>query len=295
MDSHEVALVRRFNRTVSQRIGALNDRFMTRSRPLGEARVLWEIGVEGTDVRSLRARLDLDAGYLSRLLRSLERAGMAVVEPDRVDRRVRNVRLTEAGLAERAILDQLSDRHAASFLEPLNESQRTRLIDALGVVERLLTAGLVRIDVADPTSAAAQYCVNAYFSELNTRFDNGFDPGRSTRVDAAELTEPAGLLLLAWLREEPIGCGGLKFHPTEPAEIKRMWVAPSARGLGVGRRMLAELEQRARMRAARIVRLETNRTLAEAISLYRKAGYHEVAPFNNEPYAHHWFEKRLDA
>jgi DNA-binding MarR family transcriptional regulator len=295
MDAQAIDLLRRFNRTVSQRIGALNDHFLARNRPLGEARVLWEIGTEGTDVRTLRRRLDLDAGYLSRLLRSLERAGMAVVEPDDTDRRVRSVRLTAAGLEERAILNQLSDNLAASLLEPLNESQRSRLIDAIGVVDRLLTAGLVRIEVADPTSADAQYCINSYFRELDVRFEAGFDPVRSIPADAAELTEPAGLLLLAWLREAPIGCGALRFHGGEPAEIKRMWVAPSARGLGVGRRMLTELEQRARVRGVRSVRLETNRTLAEAISLYRKSGYVEVPPFNNEPYAHHWFEKQLDA
>jgi DNA-binding MarR family transcriptional regulator len=294
MDAQAIDLLRRFNRTVSQRIGALNDHFLARNRPLGEARVLWEIGTEGTDVRTLRRRLDLDAGYLSRLLRSLERAGMAVVEPDDTDRRVRSVRLTAAGLEERAILNQLSDNLAASLLEPLNESQRSRLIDAIGVVDRLLTAGLVRIEVADPTSADAQYCINSYFRELDVRFEAGFDPVRSIPADAAELTEPAGLLLLAWLREAPIGCGALRFHGGEPAEIKRMWVAPSARGLGVGRRMLTELEQRARVRGVRSVRLETNRTLAEAISLYRKSGYVEVPPFNNEPYAHHWFEKQLD-
>ena len=69
-----------------------------------------------------------------------------------------------------------------------------------------------------------------------------------------------------------------------------MWIAPAARGLGLGRRMLHELEQRSRRG---VVRLETNRNLTEAISLYRAAGYDEVAPFNDEPYAHHWFEKRL--
>ena len=69
-----------------------------------------------------------------------------------------------------------------------------------------------------------------------------------------------------------------------------MWVAADARGLGVGRRLLAELEARAQ---APVVRLETNRALTEAIAMYRAAGYAEVAPFNDERYAHHWFEKRL--
>ena len=72
-----------------------------------------------------------------------------------------------------------------------------------------------------------------------------------------------------------------------------MWVAESARGLGIGRRLLGELERRARPRGARVVRLETNGALTEAIGLYRSAGYREVDAFNDEPYAHHWFEKRL--
>ena len=73
--------VRRFNRTVTQRIGVLDDPFLARDRPLGQARLLWEIGPEGSDVKRLRARLDLDSGYLSRLLRSLESDKLISVEP----------------------------------------------------------------------------------------------------------------------------------------------------------------------------------------------------------------------
>jgi len=107
------------------------------------------------------------------------------------------------------------------------------------------------------------------------------------------MTPPAGLFLVATLHGEPAGCGALKFHPGAPAEIKRMWVAPEARGLGLGRRILAELETRAATHGVRVLRLETNRALGEAIGLYRAAGYREVTPFNDEPYAHHWFEKTL--
>lgn len=296
MDREAVDQVRRFNRTVTQRIGALNDRFMSRDRPLGEARVLWEIGDrDGTTVRSLRNRLGLDAGYMSRLLRSLEDDGMAVVEPHPDDGRMRVARLTDEGLEEWALLDRLSDELAESFLSPLDESQQARLVEAMGVVERLLTAGLVEFDVADPTSPDAQYCLDAYFDELDGRFEDGFDPDRSISADADELTEPDGLLLLARLHGDPVGCGALKFHDDEPAELKRMWVDPSARGLGLGRRLLAELEEHARRHDVTTVRLETNRTLTEAIELYRSAGYEEVELFNDEPYAHHWFEKDLDA
>jgi DNA-binding MarR family transcriptional regulator/GNAT superfamily N-acetyltransferase len=277
---------------VTQRVGALHDEYLARGRPLGASRVLWEIG-DGADLRTLRARLDLDSGYLSRLVRALEQDGLAVVEPAAGDRRVRTVRLTPAGDAERAELDRRSDELARDLVGPLSEAQRERLVEAMGVVERLLTAGLVVVGIEDPATAAARHCLGSYFAELDARFDTGFDPRRSISADAAELTEPAGLLLLARLHGEPIGCGALKLHGAEPAEIKRMWVAPAARGLGVARRILGELERHARERGAGAVRLETNRSLREATALYRSAGYAEVAPFNAEPYAHHWFEKRL--
>jgi len=285
--------VRRFNRTVTQRIGALNDEYLARGRSLGASRLLWEIGSDGGDVRSLRSRLGLDSGYLSRLLRTLEHDGLVQVGPDPSDRRVRTVRLTDAGAIERAVLDRQSDDLARELLDPLNEAQRARLVEAMSVVERLLTAGLVQIGIEKPVSDAATHCLRAYVAELDSRFDAGFDPDRSISADPAELAEPAGLLLVARLRDEPVGCGALKFHDRGPVEIKRMWVAGPARGLGVGRRILSELEEHARDRGARVVRLETNRALTEAIKLYRSAGYTEVDAFNDEPYAHHWFEKRI--
>ena len=104
---------------------------------------------------------------------------------------------------------------------------------------------------------------------------------------------PAGLFLVATLHGEPVGCGALKLHNPEPAELKRMWVADAARGLGLGRRLLGELERRAAALGATSIRLETNRALTEAIALYRSAGYREVAAFNDERYADHWFEKQL--
>jgi DNA-binding MarR family transcriptional regulator/GNAT superfamily N-acetyltransferase len=293
MDAASTRQVRSFNRSVTQRIGALHDEYLARGRPLGASRVLWEIGDGVADARALRTRLDLDSGYLSRLLRSLEQDGLVTVRPDADDRRVRSVRLTDAGRAERELLDRRSDELARSLLAPLSDAQRARVVEAMRVVEQLLTAGLVEVDVEDPTSTAAQFCIQAYFAELDTRFDAGFDPSQSISADADELIEPAGLLLVARLRDEPVGCGALKLRGAAPAEIKRMWVAPTARGLGVGRRILSALEQHARRRGATVVRLETNKTLREATTLYRSAGYVEVDRFNDEPYAHHWLEKAL--
>jgi DNA-binding MarR family transcriptional regulator/GNAT superfamily N-acetyltransferase len=293
MSAEMISQVRRFNRIVTQRVGALNDRFLARDRSFGEARLLWEIGAEGRDVRSLRAQLELDSGYMSRLLRSLEGAGLVTVGPMKSDKRVRVARLTRAGRAERAVLDRRSDELAASLLAPLNAGQRARLVAGMAVVERLLTAAMVEIAPIDPAHPHARHCVQKYFAELERRFDAGFDPGLSISANDDELRPPAGLFLVATLGAEPVGSGALKFHDDAPTEIKRMWVAESARGLGVGRRLLGELEKHAADHGAQAVRLETNKSLVEAISLYRSAGYIEVAPFNTEPYAHHWFEKQL--
>jgi DNA-binding MarR family transcriptional regulator len=289
----QISTVRRFNRSVTQRVGALHDDYLARDRPLGESRLLWEIGAAGRDVRDLRAQLDLDAAYVSRMLRSLEADGLVVVEASPSDRRVRVARLTRRGRAERQLLDRRSDELAASILAPLSVRQRTDLSDAMARVERLLTASTVDVAVRDPREPAARACLQAYYDELAERFPSGFDPDRSISATADELTPPAGLLLVATLHGDPVGCGALKLHGRRPAELKRMWVARTARGLGVGRRLLSELEQQAREHGVRTVRLETNRTLTEAIALYRSSGYREVAAFNTEPYADHWFEKRL--
>jgi DNA-binding MarR family transcriptional regulator/GNAT superfamily N-acetyltransferase len=293
MDRTEIDQVRRFNRTVTERVGVLHDHYLGQNRPVGEARLLWEIGEQGQDVRRLRERLGLDSGYASRLLRSLETDGLVTVEPQPRDKRVRTVRLTDAGRAERAALDRRSDELAGRLLEPLNTGQRTRLVAAMAEVDRLLTAATVTLDGVDPDHPDGRHCLRSYFTELQERFEAGFDPARSLLPDAGELRPPHGLFLVARLHGEPVGCAGLKLPPGAPAEVKRMWVAPRARGLGLGRRFLAELEAEAARHGSDVLRLDTNKALSAAIGLYRSYGFEEVTAFNDEPYAHHWFEKRI--
>jgi len=293
MATSQIEQVRSFNRLVTEQVGALNDHFLGRDHSLGASRLLWEIGDEGAEVRDLRGRLALDSAYVSRLLRSLEGQGLVVVEASPSDGRVRRARLTEAGRAERAELDRLSDDFAAGVLAPLSDSQRASLTTAMAEVERLLGASMVTIDVADPATPEARWCFEQYFAELNERFDAGFDPALSISAGASELTPPAGLMLVAYLRQEPVGCGALKFHADAPSELKRMWVAPRIRGLGLGQRLLHELERHAKEAGVATLRLETNRSLTSAIAMYRRSGYQEVPAFNDEPYAHHWFEKEI--
>jgi DNA-binding MarR family transcriptional regulator/GNAT superfamily N-acetyltransferase len=294
--SSQVAQVRRFNRTVTQRVGALSDDFLSRSRPLAISRLLWEIGTEGGEVVMLRARLGVDSGQMSRMLRALESDGLATVTPSEADGRVRAVRLTDKGLAESAILDQRSDELAASILGPLEQSQRTELVTAMRTVERLIAISLVDIRPTDPEAPDAQRCLRAYVGELNRRApDRGFDPSQGSTAEPHEVRPPHGAFVVVYLRGEPIGCGAVKHHPGEVTDIKRMWVAESVRGLGLGRRLLEHLEGLARQHGSREVRLETGDVLGEAIALYGSAGYVEVEPFNDEPFADRWFAKPLQA
>jgi len=291
-----VGQVRSFNRLVTRRIGVLQDEYLARGRALGASRALWEIGHDPrppTDLRALRARLELDSGYLSRLVASLERDGLVELEPHPRDRRVRSVRLTAAGRDECDALDRASDELAASLLAPLGAGQRSRLVEAMATVERLLSAGLVEVAPADAGSEDARRCLASYFAEIGARFEGGYDPTAGIVLDARDMSPPRGLLLLARLEGRAIGCGVLWHHGGGIADAKRMWVAPEARGLGVGRRLLTELERHAREAGVRTIRLETNRALSEAIALYRTAGFREVERFNDEVHAHHWFAKSL--
>jgi DNA-binding MarR family transcriptional regulator/GNAT superfamily N-acetyltransferase len=326
-----VGQVRSFNRIVTQRVGALDDRYLGRNRPLGQDRVLWEIGTEGCEVRALRSRLGLDAGHLSRLLRALEDAGLADTAPSEAgildlrsrlgldaghlsrllraledagladtapseaDGRIRIARLTPTGRRERAVLDRRSDELAESILAPLDYGQQQELITAMRTVKHLLTTSTIEIRPTDPRNDDARRCLRAYFAELDRRSDFGFDPAAGISAEPHEVTPPAGLFLVAYANLEPVGCGAVKHHAGAPSEIKRMWVAESARGLGIARRILSELESDAVRSDATTARLETNRHLVEAIAMYRSAGYVEVPPFNDEPFAHHWFEKQLTA
>jgi DNA-binding MarR family transcriptional regulator/GNAT superfamily N-acetyltransferase len=288
-----VEQVRRFNRVVTERVGALNDRFLGRPRPLGEARLLWEIGLDGCEVRLLRSRLGLDSGYLSRLSRSLETAGLVHVSANPADARIRIARLTPAGRRERAALDKRSEKLAESLLAPLTAAQREQLVGAMRDVERLLVAASVQITAVDLEARDAQYCLAEYVAELNRRATRRFDPSVGATALPHELRPPAGQFFVVYLHGEAIGCGGVKHHPHAPAEIKRMWLAPQARGLGLGRRLLETLERCARDAGARVAHIETSAVLTEALSLYHSTGWVEVPPFNDEPFADHWLEKQL--
>lgn len=293
MDERQIQQVRSFNRTVTRRIGVLNDDYLGRGRPLAESRLLFEVGTEGASARDLRARLSLDSGYLSRMLRSLEEQGLVRTQPAPDDARVRRVTLTAKGRREVAALDRHSQSFATSLLESLGKAQRERLVSAMAEVERLMRAASVTVEAVDPASADAQACIDAYLRELDERFESGFDATRGPSADPQELVPPSGVLLLARMDGQALGCGALKALGDGVGEIKRMWVSPSARGLGIAQRLLDALERHAQGMGLATLRLDTNRSLVEARALYARNGYHEIPAYNENPYADHWFEKRL--
>jgi DNA-binding MarR family transcriptional regulator/predicted N-acetyltransferase YhbS len=281
----DIARVRAFNRFVTQQVGALHDRYLGH-RPLGESRVLFEIGDAGATPRDVRARLGLDSGYVSRLIGSLRRDGLIDERPDPADRRTKRLSLTAAGRAEMQELDRISDDLAAGVLAPLTGEQRERLLRAQTEVARLLALSVLTIEREDQSSADARWCLGHYFAELAERFEESFDAGRTLPADDA-------VFLIARMNGQPAGCGALKTLEPGLGEILRMWVDRPHRGLGLGARLLDALEAEAAALGHRAVRLYTNRSLAEAKAMYRSRGYAEIPRYNDDPYANHWFEKAL--
>jgi DNA-binding MarR family transcriptional regulator/GNAT superfamily N-acetyltransferase len=305
--SDPVAVVRRFNRSYTQRIGVLEDSFLGMGMPLGPARLLFEIGVAPATTQgplttqALRERLALDSGYLSRLLRRLEKDGLIDVTPDPGDRRRRQVGLTETGRDRWKELERRSDDQARMIVDPLTERQRERLAQALSEADLLVRAATVTFEPVDPASPTARDVIGRYFAEIGRRF--GFDPSGETEKDALLLAPPTGVFVVALSDGEPVACGGLQtiaplvdgplVDGHSIAELKRMWVHDDWRGAGLGSRLLRHLEDQARDLGHDTARLDTNAALTEAIGMYQRAGYRAIDRYNDNPWATHFFEKRL--
>ncbi len=295
MSSTEAArTLRRFNRSWSRHVGALDESFLGTGRSLGESRLLFEIGAgHGVSILDLRNRLELDSGYLSRLLRSLEQDGLVEVRPDPADRRRRIVVPTARGVAARDELDLRSERLAVDLVATLTDAQRERLRASLDEAERLLRAGSVTLESIDPGAPEAVAAVRQYFHEIDDRFPSGFDPGDAATSDVAGMSPPHGIFLVARSEGAVVACGGVQPLRGRTGEIKRMWVRDDCRGMGLGRRLLGALEVEARALGYRVVNLDTNGTLSEAIAMYERSGYEPIERYNDNPYAERFFSKRL--
>jgi DNA-binding MarR family transcriptional regulator len=288
-----VATVRTFNRFYTRLVGVLGDQHLGTGLTLGQARTLFEIGqLAPVEARALGAYLALDAGYLSRRLAELERARLIRRVRSPEDRRVKRIVLTAKGEQRLALLDRRSIAIVERLTARLDRAQQQRLEAAMLEIQRLFDDDFA-IAPEPPDSAEAQACLNGYFAELGRRFPKGFDPTRSAHAAVDELRPPSGAFLLVRCGGRPRGCGALRTIEPGVGEVKRMWIHPELRGRGAGRRLLAALEAEAGRLGFRRLRLDTSRHLGEALALYRSAGYVEIAPYNDNRYAAHWFEKRL--
>ncbi|AOR32508.1 GNAT family N-acetyltransferase [Streptomyces fodineus] len=290
VQAEDIAAVRRFNRYFTRRIGVLDDHYLGQDRPLGEARLLFEIG-EGASLRELRGRLGLDAGYLSRMAKALRAQGMVRLEVPEHDNRLRMIELTEAGRAEVAEQHRRSDALAAGLLQGLTPAQRTELTGAMATAQRLLRLAGITVETVEGAAPDALACLDAYAADIGARFPEGFD--RAALVRPEEVTGDAGAFLVAYEERRPVGCGALRRLEPGVGEIRHVWVRPEARRLGLARRLLDGLEQQARARGLDVVRLDTHAVLTEAQAMYRACGYSEIPRYDDNVYAAHWFEKRL--
>ena len=284
-----IARIRRFNRAVTRESGALDASFLGRGRPLGVARVLWQIPRLQGDIAAIRADLDLDSGLFSRILRGLEAEGLITLEPLPTDRRRRIARLTAAGADEVATYDRLNDDRAARILSHAPDA------DALLAAMDLIATTLAPLSIrqADPDDPAAQSCLVAYFALLSDRVPQvplGHFP--LPDPEAHKYRPPHGTFLLAWSDTLPVGCVSLRPLSPGTGEVKRLWVAPQARGRGLARRLMTAIEDEARALGLTRLNLDTNHALSEAIDLYRKTSWQEIAPYSGFP-STIWFSKAL--
>jgi DNA-binding MarR family transcriptional regulator/N-acetylglutamate synthase-like GNAT family acetyltransferase len=291
MSFNAVDRIRRFNRAVTSEVGALDHSFLGRGRPLGSARVLNAIGHGRGDVGEIRDYLQLDSGLMSRLLRGLEEEGLVETVASEADARRRIARLTAAGKREFEAYETISNERAEALID--RHPQKEALLAAMDLVATALGRDRIAIEAVDPRGAAARWCLEQYYAELARRFEHGFEVSRSRDPDAADMIAPRGAFLIALSDGFPLGCVGLKGNGGEIGEVKRLWVAPSARGLGLARRLMQAAEEAARSLGMARLRLDTNRALPEARRLYETSGWTEIDRFNDDPYPDAFFEKHL--
>ncbi|MEW2046306.1 helix-turn-helix domain-containing GNAT family N-acetyltransferase [Streptomyces sp. NPDC005476] len=289
MASEQVAAFRRFNRYFTRRIGALDDHFLGQDRPLGEARLLFEIG-DGVSLRELRGRLGLDAGYLSRMAKALEAQGMVRIRMHPDDNRLRVMELTPAGRVELEEQNRRADVLTADLLTGLDQGQRAELTAAMATARRLLRLAGITVEHVDGSAPDARACLDAYAADLGARF-GGFTASDLVRPE--EVSGAKGAFFVAYEEGRAVGCGGLRTLEPGVGELKHVWVHPDARRLGLARRLLDHLERAAAARGLHLLRLDTNATLTEARAMYRACGYREIPAYVDHVYADHWFEKRL--
>jgi DNA-binding MarR family transcriptional regulator/GNAT superfamily N-acetyltransferase len=292
-----VAEVREFNRFYTGVIGVLAEGLLHTPYSLTEARVIFELAQqEETEVATLRRHLDLDAGYLSRILARFETDGLVARQQSTVDARRQVVRLTVAGRAVFATLDSRSSRDVAALLARLDEPGRHRLLAAMGTVRRLLDpppavrepvlrepgpGDLGWVVARHGALYAAEYGWDATFEALVARILADFVDHRDPARERGWIAEVDG---------EPVGCvfcvRAEVRADEETAKLRLLLVEPAARGMGVGARLVEECLAFARGAGYRRMTLWTNDVLVQARRRYERAGFTLVSSNPHHSFGH---------
>ena len=291
-----VAAVRAFNRFWTRQIGVLRAGLLDTSWSLTEARVLFELAQRpATDLADLRRTLDLDAGYLTRIVARLRAAGLLTADRSPSDGRRQVLRLTKRGRGEFRTLDERSSAAAAGMLAGLAEADRRRLVAAMGAIEGILGAedagdrGAPRAWVLrEPAPGELGWIVqrNGALYAAEYGWDQSYEALVARIVaDFGQHHDPARER--AWIAEvdgEPAGCVLCVRRDDETAQLRLLLVDPAARGLGIGARLVDECVRFARAAGYRALALWTNDVLVSARRIYEAAGFTLV---DEEP--HHSF------
>jgi DNA-binding MarR family transcriptional regulator/GNAT superfamily N-acetyltransferase len=296
--SDRVAAVRAFNRFYTARIGVLGDGLLRTPHSLTEARVLYELGQrEVTEVADLRREMDIDAGFLSRLLARLQRNGLVARERSTDDARRQRIRLTEEGSAAFAELDRRSADEIGTVLEALSEEDQRRLVAAMDTVQEVLThappaAGFVLrsprpgdlgwIVQRHGALYAQQYGWDESFEALVAQIVAEYARDHDPRREAAWIAEVDG---------EPAGCVLCVRREDDVAQLRLLLVDPRARGRGIGARLIEECLRFAQRVGYKRITLWTNDVLHEARRLYERAGFELVESAPHHSFGHDLVEQ----
>ena len=301
-----IETVRAFNRFYTRRIGVLHEGLLDTPFTLAESRLLWEFAHhENPTATDLAHALDLDAGYLSRLLRSFKERGLIKSTRSSTDARHMHLSLTAAGRKAFAPLNTRSREQVAGLLNALPEASQQQLLQAMGRIGQLLGDEAPRPadapyllrphrpgDMGWVVSRhgalyAQEYRWTLQFEALVARiaadFIDRFDPAREACWIAEREGSNVGCVFLVQARDE-------QSHAPLPgvAQLRMLLVEPTARGLGLGARLVSECERFAHMAGYARITLWTNSLLLAARGIYQKAGYERVT---SQP--HHSFGQDL--
>ncbi len=278
-----ITAVRRFNRFYTRAIGVLQEGLLRSPFSLAEARVLYELANRaGVAASELAHTLDIDPGYLSRMLQRLEGLGLLARAPSTIDRRQSLLSLTEAGHAAFAPLDQQSREAVGALLAGLSEPAQASLVEAMARIEVLLGSERPRpwllrqhrpgdigwVIARHGALYAEEYGFDARFEALVARVAGDFLARHDPKVERCWIAECDGV---------NVGSVFLVGKSTREAQLRLLIVEPAARGLGIGHRLVAECIAFARLAGYRVITLWTNEALVAARAIYQQAGFRLLA------------------